>query len=199
MWNIPFCAVVPHESVRFDVRAGSLQLPLNTRESRSIFSLLANGARTPADLAQQSLLQGMAPEELVLNVAWWVLSGQVRPANPARLEAARHAVPQALNRALLSMALHGTEYGKATLASTLFGCGFAHDKNHALAITGFADATHDTPGEQLTSLMAYCGLDLEEKGERMTDDAIAALAEQLYGELETAGVLETARRQGLLE
>lgn len=198
IWNIPFGAAVPHEAVRFDVRAGTLQLPLNTRESRLIFSLLGNGARTPAELAEQSVLHGMTRDELVLNVAWWVLSGQVRPAIPAPFAARAQGRTRALNRALLKMALHDPDQDKATLASPLFGCGFPYDKNHALAVTAFADATYDTPGEQLGAMMSHCGVDVEEHGERINDDALGALAEELYGELETAGVLETARRQGLL-
>ncbi len=198
LWNMRFSAVVPTDAVQLSMQSGSLSLPLNTRESRMVFGLLQDGARSPAELATHTGLAHMSPDTLVETLCWWVLSGQVRPVTQ---EGDGGELPSAagLNRALLAAAFQEPDREKTWLASPRFGCAFPFDKAQALALCALSDSAEQSPSTALHELMQESGLSVEQDGVAMSESELIELAEQLFDELEVAGTLDSARRLGVIE
>lgn len=194
-WETPFCAVTPPDKVEFAVQKGALKLPLNTRDSRTIFGLLCEQPRSPAELAGNPRLATMSRAALTDALCWWVLSGQVRPCLPHRPDAER---VRRLNAVLLEAALHDPAQSQATFASPLLGTGIGFPKSEALAVHAMTAASDRTPAESLCSTMQQIGLSVEEDGVAMDEQSLADLATQLYDELEASGNLERARLVGLI-
>lgn len=196
LWDMPFASVTPGDAVRLDVHSGAMALPLNTRDSRVVLSLLQEQARTPAQLAANPSLSALAPEKLIEILCWWVLSAQVRPAPPPD-KGAPPAPACDANTALVTRALRESAHGKVWLASPRFGTAFEFDRLHALALCAASAAVDTSPETHLCELIARCGLVVEEDGGQMPQAELQDLAAQLYAELESGGMLEHARQLGL--
>ncbi|MBI1905637.1 MAG: methyltransferase regulatory domain-containing protein [Rhodocyclales bacterium] len=197
LWNTPFCSVTEPDAVQLTVQRGALQLPLNTRESRIILSLLQDAPRTPAQLHAHPGLQAMPPTALVDAICWWVLSGQARPATTIATDAGNETVAH-LNRTLLADAMHDQNATTAWLGSPRFGCAFEFDKTQALALCALS-GSGDTPSETaLWELMQACGLSFEEGDGTLGPAEVAQLALDLHDELEANGALERARKLGVV-
>lgn len=199
LWNMPFCALTPPDTVQLSMQQGNLQLPLNTRESRIVFGMLQDTPRSPAQLAAHPGLKEMSPQSLVDAVCWWVLSGQVRPVAGLAVQAAASTSARSLNQVLLEATMGDTAQPKVWLASPQFGCGFAFDKSEALALCAISTTGATSPAVALCDAMRRSGLTVEEDGATMDEAALAQLAHQLYDELEAGGALDQARRLGLID
>lgn len=197
LWEMPFGAVTASDSVRLTINRGGFALPLNTREGRTIFSLVQDRPRTLAQLATAAPLAKIEPAQLVETVCWWVLSGQIRPAAP--LGADSGARQKRCNAALLELAFSGGSEGHAWLASQRFGTAFRFDKAHALALGAVAGADDQAPEDALRGLMQRCGLSVEEDGRDMDAADLRALGAQLHQEMEADGALEHAARLGIID
>lgn len=197
LWNMPFCSVTDPDAVQLTVQRGALQLPLNTRESRIILSLLQDAPQTAAQLHTHPSLQAIAPAALVDAVCWWVLSGQARPAAIASTDAGNE-VAASLNRTLLTDAMHNSTTNITWLCSPRFGCAFEFDKTQALALCALS-GSEDTPRETaLWDLMQTCGLSVEESDNTLGQAEIAQIALGLHEELEASGALERAHKLGVM-
>lgn len=195
LWNMPFCSVTEPDAVELAVQRGAAQLPLNTRESRIILSLLQDAPQTPAQLHTHQSLQAMAPTALVDAICWWVLSGQARPASTIATD---NGVVPRLNRTLLTDAMHDQNATTTWLGSTRFGCAFEFDKAQALALCALAGSDDTPPETALWELMQTCGLSVEEGDSTLGPSEVAQLALDLNDELEANGALERARKLGVV-
>lgn len=197
LWNMAFCSVTESDAVELAVQRGAAQLPLNTRESRIILSLLQDTPQTPAQLHAHPGLQAMTPTALVDAICWWVLSGQARPATTVASDAGNE-VAERLNRTLLVDAMRDPNATTTWLSSPRFGCAFEFDKTQALALCALS-GSDDTPSETaLWELMQTCGLSVEEGDGTLGPDEVAQLALDLHDELEANGTLERARKVGVV-
>lgn len=197
LWNTPFCSTTEPDAVQLSVQRGALQLPLNTRESRIILSLLQDAPQTPAQLHAHSGLQAMTPAALVDAVCWWVLSGQARPAAMVADEAGNE-VAAGLNRTLLTDAMHDTDATTTWMSSPRFGCAFEFDKTQALALCALSGSAESLPETALWDLMQACGLSFEEGDSALGQAEVTQIAQDLYEELEANGELERARKLGVI-
>jgi hypothetical protein len=198
LWNMPFCSITDPDAVQLSVQRGSLQLPLNTRESRIILSLLQDAPQAPAQLRAHPGLQAMTPAALVDAVCWWVLSGQAHPAAMPPNDAAGE-VTTALNRTLLTDAMHDPNAATSWLSSPRFGCAFEFDKTQALALCALSGPAESLPETALWDLMQACGLSFEEGESALGQAEVTQIAQDLYEELEANGELERARKLGVIE
>jgi len=197
LWNMPFCGVTPPESVRLSVHSGALTLPLNSRESRIVFNLLQGRPRTPAQLSAHPVLQAIEPARLIDMICWWVLSAQVRPALPADDDAADNSAAE-INTAMAVDALREGVLGKAWLVSRRLGIAFQFDRLPALALCAASTSPEASPEARLCTLIARCGLSMEENDAPIPHTELQGLAAQLYAELAAGGTLAQAQRLGIV-
>lgn len=198
-WHMPFSATTTPDEVQLTVHRGALEIPLNNRESRIVFSLLQDGPRTAAELAENTALAGMERSKLIEILCWWVLSGQVRPASGLLPDTDARDSADRLNRTLLAVAMKSSDQGMTWLTSPRFGVAFPFDKTLALALCVLSSASRSADPKAMGQLLQEADLSVEENGMTLDDESLAGLAQDLADDLEENGTLEQARLLGLID